>query len=158
LATFILGKIMKKNARKFTLLPLIIVLSACGTQGTINQELLSKPIPKNQSRLIVTRDNSLLYLAGAADVALDGRPIASLARGGTVVGDVDPGKHFLTVRAPGTVGDYTASFETRAGKTYRFTVGPNKGKSLLPGALFGQLGETIDNSGYFQVVPASADK
>lgn len=138
---------------KFTLISCVLVLTGCGTQGTINSALLEKPVSKKESRLIVTRDNSMLYLAGAADVALDGRSIASLARGATVVEDVAPGKHFLTVKAPGTIGDYTSSFETRAGKTYRFTVGPNEGKSMLPGALLGQIGETIDNSGYFQVVP-----
>ncbi len=141
---------------KSILLLCVLALGGCGSQGTLNSALLKKPVSTNESRLIVTRDRSMLYFAGAADVALDGKPIASLARGASVVEDVEPGKHFITVRAPATIGDYTTSFETKAGKTYNFVVEPNRGKSLVSGAILGQIGEAIDNSGYFQVLPAPA--
>ncbi len=144
--------------KKSIALILTCALAACGTRGTINGDLLTKPIPAKESRLVIERDNSLLYLAGATNVALDGQRIASLARGAKVIHDVPAGKHFLTVDAPGTAGNYTASFETKAGKTYTFLIGPNESKSMLPGMMLGTIGESIDaqvkaNTGYFQIKP-----
>ncbi|MCD8563302.1 MAG: hypothetical protein LRY54_04570 [Alphaproteobacteria bacterium] len=66
--------------RKFVLLTFALLLSACGTSGVQNVELLNQPMPEKHSRLIVNRSNDLLYLAAAADVSVNGRKIASLAR------------------------------------------------------------------------------
>jgi len=151
--TFYLGEL---NMKKLIFLTSLLLLSACGTQGTINGDLLSKPVPSKQSRLIIERNTSLKYLAGAADVSLNGLNVASLGRGASVVRDVPAGRHTLSVHAPMTVGNYTASFDTKVGKAYVFEVGPNENKSMVPGALFGYLGEAMDaqineNSGYFQI-------
>ncbi|MGZ9097766.1 MAG: DUF2846 domain-containing protein [Micavibrio sp.] len=143
--------------RSFVLLACVALLSACGTSGVVNVETLTKPIPAGQSRLIVSRDNSLLYLAGAADVSLNGRKIASLARGGSVIEDIPAGPHIISVNAPTTFGNYTAPFEAKSGKTYSFEVSPNSKKSMLPGMALGALGEAADaqnnkNTGYFQII------
>ncbi len=144
--------------KKFILLSCLAFLSACGTQGTINAELATQKIPAKHSRLIITRDNSLLYMAGAADVSVDGQKIASLARGASVLKDVSAGKRTLSVHAPTTVGTYSAMFDLTAGKTYEFTVSPNDGKSMMPGVLLGSFGDSLDNTGYFKIIPKQAGK
>jgi hypothetical protein len=143
--------------RTFILCACLILLTACGTTGVSNLSTLNQPIPSGQSRLIVSRNNSLLYLAGAADGSLNGRKIASLGRGGSVVEDIPSGKHVLSVNAPATFGNYTTTLEAKSGKTYSFEVSPNSKKSMMPGAVFGMLGEAMDaqaneNTGYFQIV------
>ncbi len=137
---------------KFILLLSVVLLSACGTTGTINSELANQKIPAKQSRIIVTRDNSLLYMGGAAEVSVDGAQIASLARGASVLKDVPAGLRRLSVHAPMTVGNYSATFDLAAGKTYEFTVSPNNEKSPAMGMAFGLLGDAIDNTGYFKIV------
>lgn len=142
--------------KKLILLASSIILSACGTTGMANMSALSEPIPSGQSRIIVSRNNSLLYLAGAADISLDGKEIASLARGGSVVENIPIGKHTLSVNAPMTFGNYTSAFEAKPGKTYTFEISPNRNKSIAPGILLGAFGEAAEaqvseNTGYFQI-------
>ena len=147
--------------KRIILMASTLMLSACGTSGVTNAELLNQEIPKNYSRIIVTRDNSLRYMAGGADVSLNGEKIASLATKASVIKDTPSGKNTLMVRAPADFGDYSISFETKPHRTYRFVVSPNENKSLLPGMLFGAIGETVqsinahtsNNSGYFQIEP-----
>lgn len=127
------------------------LLAGCGSTGTVNAELVNKKIPPNQARIVVTRDNSLLYFAGATNVILDGQKIASLARGATVLKDIPAGMHQISVHAPTTFGTYGIGFEALAGKTYAFEVSPNDGKSMAPGILFGQIGDAIDDTGYFKI-------
>lgn len=143
--------------RKLILLTSLILLSACGTTGVSNSALLDQPIPSKQARLVVTRTNSMLYFAGAADVSLNGRKIVSLGRGGSTIENIQSGRNVLSVIAPGTFGNYTTTFEAKAGKIYTFEVAPNDNKSMMPGAVFGMLGEAVDahaneNTGYFQIV------
>ena len=137
--------------KKLILLTSLILLSACGTQGTINAELATQKIPVKHSRIIVTRDNSLLYMAGAANVSVDGQQIASLARGASVLKDFPAGLRTLSVNAPTTFGTYSAAFDLTAGKTYEFVVSPNDQKSMAMGMAFGAIGDSIDNKGYFKI-------
>lgn len=127
------------------------LLAGCGTHGTINEQLRNQEIAPNKSRIVVTRDNSLLYFAGATSVMVDGEKIASLARGATVLHDIPAGMHQISVHAPTTFGTYGIGFEALAGKTYEFGVSPNNGKSMAPGILFGQIGDAMDNTGYFKI-------
>ncbi len=138
--------------KKLSLLAAVsALLAGCGTQGTVNAELANQKIPAKHSRIIVTRDNSLLYLAGATDVSVDGQKIASLGRGASVLKDVPAGLRRLSVSAPMTVGSYSATFDLAAGKTYEFTVSPNNEKSPAMGMAFGVIGDAIDNTGYFKI-------
>ena len=127
------------------------LLSACGTQGTVNQELLNQNIAPNESRIVVTRDKSLLYFAGPADVSVDGKYLAGLARGGAALTDVPAGTHKISVHAPTTFGTYDYVFKAAAGRTYKFVVSPNDGKSAGPGILLGVIGDAIDNTGYYKI-------
>lgn len=138
---------MKKTFLLFS----VLLLAGCGTQGAINSELATQKIPAKYSRIIVTRDNSLLYLGGAAEVSVDGAQIASLARGASILKDVPAGLRRLSVHAPMTVGSYSATFDLTAGKTYQFEVSPNNEKSPAMGMAFGLIGDAIDNTGYFKI-------
>lgn len=143
--------------RKLILLACVVLLSGCGTTGVSNSALLDQPIPSKQARLVVSRTNSMLYFAGAADVSLNGRKIASLGRGSSTVENIQTGRNVLSVNAPTTFGNFTTTFEAKSGKTYTFEVAPNDNKSMMPGAVFGMLGEAVDahvndNTGYFQIV------
>ncbi len=142
--------------RKLILLVCVVLLSGCGTTGVSNSALLDQPIPPKQARLIVTRTNSMLYFAGAADVSLNGRKIASLGRGSSTVENIQTGRNVLSVNAPTTFGHFTTTFEAKSGKIYTFEVAP-RSEAMHVGAAFGMLGEAVnahvnDNTGYFQIV------
>ena len=140
---------------KLIMLLLVGFLTACGTTSQVNTNLLDKPIPKNEARIIVERDNSLLYLAAAVDVTLNGENVASLGRGGSVVHDVRKGKNIVSVSTPTAFGRFTLRFDAKAGETYNFVVRPNS-EALLVGSAFGMIGDAVnaeisENSGYFEI-------
>ena len=131
------------------------LLSACGTTGTINPSAISAPIAKNEARITVTRDNSLLYLAATAKVTANGQQIASLGRGGSVVHDVKTGPNVLKVSTPMSFGQFVIRFDAKPQQVYNFTVSP-KSDALLLGSAFGMAGDAVnaqisDTSGYFQL-------
>ncbi len=142
---------------KFTLLSSLILLSACGTTGPINLSKLNEPIPANQSRIVVTRDDSLLYLAAAVDVRSNGLKIASLGRGGSVVHDISNGQNTLSVSTPTAPGQFTVTFNAQPKKTYYFEISP-RGSNVAGAYGFGLIGDSIsasvsEQSGYFKIVP-----
>lgn len=136
----------------------VVLLSACGTTGTINSDLLGQPIPANKAQLIVSRNDAFKYGGVGAKVSLNGTPIANLARGATVVQNISPGNNVLSVTSLGDPGNYTATLDAKKGNTYHFEVAPNEGKSLWVTAAFGYVGDAISasnnsNTGYFQITP-----
>ena len=142
-----------------TLLSLIVVtlLTACGTTGPVNLSQLNEPIPANKARIIVTRDNSMLYFAGTANVRANGTKIGSLARGGSVVHDIPQGQNSLAVSTPTAPGQFVVTFKARPGKTYNFEVSP-RASNIMGGYGFGLIGDAInasvsEQSGYFQIAP-----
>ena len=147
--------------RQLILIATTLMLSACGTSGVTNADLLNQKIPKDHSRLVISRDTSLRYMAGGADISLNGVKIGSLATGASIIKDTPAGKNLLMVRAPADFGDYSITFDTKSGKTYHFLIAPNENKSMLPAMLFGALGDAVqsmdartsNNSGYFQITP-----
>lgn len=152
------------KAIHITILSLCAIgLSGCGTQGKINSEILRQPIPKNEARLIITRDNSARYFGAAADVSLDGRQIASLATKASIAKNISAGEHHVSVTTAGDAGSYSSKFNAKAGKTYNFEIGPNRNKSMLSTALFGVIGDSIaastkENTGYFQITPSNGER
>ncbi len=141
--------------RKFTLLVLALGLTACGTTGPLNLSKLDEPIAADQARIIVTRSNSLLYLAGSADVRANGMKIASLGRGGSVVHDIPKGQNTLSVSTPTAPGQFTVTFKAEPKKTYHFEISPRSG-NIMGGYGMGMLGDAVnasvsEQSGYFQI-------
>jgi len=131
------------------------LLSACGTTTKIDLAKLSAPIAKDEARIVVTRDTSLLYIAAQVDVRSNGSKIASLGRGGSVVHDVPEGDNSLQVSVPSAFGQFVVRFDAEEGKTYKFLTSP-KGDALFLGTAFGALGDAVnatisDTSGYFRL-------
>ncbi len=146
--------------KKIILILSMALVSACGSKGVTNLSLLKEPIPSNDSRLIFTRDNSLLYMAAAADVSVNGREIASLVRGGGIVYDIKSGDINVTLRTIGSSTKYASSFTVEPRKTYSFEVTPRSDAMWTASkysALFGIFGDAVnasvnENAGYFQAV------
>ncbi len=140
----------------------VLLLTACGTTNAVNLSKLNEPIPAEKARIVVERNTSLLYLAGAADVRANGIKIASLGRGGSVIHDVQKGKNTLSVSMPTAQGQYVVTFDAKAGETYEFVVSP-RGSNIMGGYGMGMLGDAInasvsEQSGYFQIGLKGADQ
>ncbi|MBL4803249.1 MAG: hypothetical protein JKY71_00145 [Alphaproteobacteria bacterium] len=138
----------------------VLLLTACGTTGAVNLSQLNEPIPTDKARIVVERDNSLLYLAAAVDVRSNGSKIASLGRGGSVVHDVSKGQNTLSVSTPTAFGQFVVNFNAKAGETYSFQVTP-RGGALVSGSAWGMAGDAInasvsEQSGYFKIEPVGA--
>ena len=134
-----------------------ILLSACGTTGPVDLSKLNEPIPTDQARIIVARDNSLLYLAAAVDVRSNGTKIASLGRGGSVIHDIPKGKNTLAVSTPTAFGQFVINFDAVSGETYEFMITP-RGGALVSGSLWGMAGDAMnasvsEQSGYYKIEP-----
>lgn len=133
----------------------VLLLTACGTTGPVNLTKLKEPISANKARIVVERDNSLLYLAAAADVRANGVKIASLGRGGSVIHDIQKGKNTLSVSMPTAQGQYVVTFDAKAGELYEFMISP-RGSNIMGGYGMGMLGDAInasvsEQSGYFRI-------
>lgn len=132
-----------------------VLLAACGTTGPVNLTKLNEPIPADKARIVVERDNSLLYLAAAVNVRSNGARIGSLGRGGSVVHDIQKGKNTLSVSTPTAQGQYVVAFDAKSGELYEFIVSP-RGSNIMGGYGMGMLGDAInasvsEQSGYFQI-------
>ncbi len=137
-----------------TLMALFLV--ACGSQGVLNVEQLAQPTPAGQAKLVITRDNSYYGILAAVNVSLNGRRIASLGRGATVVQLAKAGENTLAVASVGDFGNYVTTFQADAGKTYTFEISPRSG-AVMQGALWGPIGEMVraqqvENTGHVQVI------
>lgn len=137
------------------ILAVSVLLTGCGTTKTVSPTQLAEPLGKGKARLIIERDNSLLYLAAAADVSVNGAKAASLGRGGSVMRDVPAHPSVVSVTTAGAFGNFTLLLDPAAGKTYRLIVSPN-GDQLLLGSAFGIVGDAVrasisENTGYFQI-------
>ena len=138
-----------------------VLLTACGTTNAVNLSKLNDPIPADKARVVVERDNSLLYLAAAVDVRSNGAKIASLRRGGSVLHDIQKGKNTLSVSTPTAFGQFVVSFDAKAGETYNFQITP-RGGALVSGSAWGMAGDAInasvsEQSGYFKIEPKNTE-
>ncbi len=134
-----------------------VFLTACGTTDVVHLSQLNDPIPEHKARIVVERNNSLLYLAAAVDVRSNGYKIASLGRGGKVIQDIPKGNNVLTVGTLGSFGRFTLNFDANTGETYQFVISP-RGNALITGSMWGIAGDAInasvsEQSGYFKIEP-----
>lgn len=133
----------------------LLILTACGTTGPLDLSKVNEPVPAGKARIVVTRDNSLLYLAAAVDVRVNGIKVASLGRGGSTIEDVPNGKNTISVSTPTAAGQFTVTFNAASKQTYNFEISPIAG-NLMGGYGLGIAGDALkasvsEQSGYFQV-------
>ena len=139
-----------------------VLLTACGTTGPVNLSKLNESISADKARIVVERDNSLLYLAAAVDVRSNGVKIASLGRGGSVVHDVPKGNNVLSVGTLGSFGRFTVNFDAKVGEVYEFVTSP-RGDALVTASMWGMVGDAInasvsEQSGYFKIEPKASQQ
>ncbi|MBK67611.1 MAG: hypothetical protein CMP22_05735 [Rickettsiales bacterium] len=144
------------------LLSTIFFLTACGSTGQINSHMLNEQLKSGEARIIIERDNSLLYMAAPATVRSNGTKIASLGRGGSIVQNITEGRNHLTVGTPMSYGRSALSYTAKAGKTYYFTVSP-RSEMMGKVAALGMIGDAIDaesgeQSGLFGIVPVEKEE
>lgn len=77
-------------------------------------------------------------------------------RGGSVVHNIQDGRNVVSVTTPMAFGNFSTSFEAKAGETYSFEVSP-RSEALMVGSAFGMMGDAVnasinENTGYFQIV------
>ena len=138
-----------------SILAVAMLLSACGTTNALDYSQVSAPIPRGQARIIVTRAESLIFLAAGAPIEINGQKIETLGRGGSLVKDVSAGPVIVVAKVSSAPGQFVVRFNAEPGKTYRFMVSP-KTDTLLLGSAFGIIGDAVhaqisDTSGYFQI-------
>lgn len=138
-----------------SLLAVTLMLSACGTTKGLDMGQVTAPIGKGQARIVVERDNSLLYVGAGATIEINGAKVETLGLGGAVTKDVRAGQVAVSAQATASFGKFTVRFVAQPGKTYRFKVSP-KSDALLLGSAFGIVGDAVnaqisDTSGYFQI-------
>ena len=108
----------------------VIFLSACGTTGPANVSTLNKPVPNDKARVVITRNNSMMYLAATVHIRANGEKIASLGRGGSVVHEVPQGRNTLSVSTPTAPGQFSLTFNADPQKTYNFEISPRYGNVM----------------------------
>jgi hypothetical protein len=145
---------MKKTINAL-ILTAALALTACGTTRPLETQDLNRPIRAGQARVVVSRDESLLYLGAGAKITINGDEVETLGRGGSVVRDVRAGNSYVKTTATASFGEFVIVFDAAPGKTYRFKVSPNV-NTFLPGAAFGMIGDAAraavsENTGYFQI-------
>ena len=139
---------------RLALIVLATSLSACGSSGVVNLDLMSQPIPPKEARLVITRSSDPLYLGAGANVRINGIKEGTLTRGGTLIKNVPAGRTTLSADATSGPGNFVFTFDTTPGKTYNVEVSPRR-DSFGQSALWGLAGDAIqaqlkENTGYFQ--------
>jgi hypothetical protein len=135
---------------RFAFVLLTIFLSACGSSGVINGNLINQPVPAKQARMVITRSDSILYFASGVNVHINEIKEESLARGATLIKNIPAGRTNLSVDATADFGKFTVSFDAAKGKTYFIEISPRYetfGRSLEWSALSAILSE---NTGPFK--------
>lgn len=133
----------------------VAMLSGCGSTKGLDFSQVNKPIPAGKARIVVTRDESLLFIGAGAKVEINGQKVETLGRGGSAVKEISAGPSNISAQATGSFGTFRVLFDAKAGKTYRFLVKP-KSDELLLGSAFGIAGDAVhaqisDTAGYFQI-------
>lgn len=146
---------LRRAASVAAALVAMVALSACGTTSAVSQMDLSRPIAKDEARIVIERDSSLLYFAAGSTVKVNGQKIATLGRGGSVAHDVKAGHVVLEASTPTAPGQFIVRFDAKPRQTYEFEVSP-KSDALVLGSAFGLAGDAVnasisDTSGYFQL-------
>lgn len=128
----------------------ILFLAGCATQGNTPAATMTSA-PAGKAQVVITRSSDMLYVAAAARVDLNGMRAASLWRGESYSGVVDPGLLTISTDAWSAPGRSAIRFNVEPGKAYFIELAPNAG-SMWSGAALGLVGQAIEGNGPFQLV------
>lgn len=126
-------------------LALLVLLAGCASGGnrTLPVPAVAAPVPEGFARVTVTRTNDLLFLALAAEVAVNDQRAGALYRGDTTTADVPAGTTTVAVTAFGAPGRFVLRFPTVSGGRYELQAAP-RGASVMPGMTMGLFGSMLD--------------
>jgi hypothetical protein len=109
------------------LLCVLVALTACGT-ATVETQSLAQDTRQvrdtRQARLTFVREASLMYVAGAPTVRLNGQDVGRPASGSSFFVDRPPGRYDVNLEAPLVPGRFAASFNIKTAGNYYFKVVP----------------------------------
>lgn len=130
--------------KKIILTIVVLLLAGCAS-GPAPRGVPINDIAQGQSRVLITRDNSFLYLALDTEIFVNGELIAALPKGGSTYHDLPPGRVTVKVSHPQTPGAYSVSFNLKNKQTAIVEVAP-RSDSFAPFIFAGMIGSTIDAS------------
>lgn len=138
----------------------INTLVGCASVGPAITADQDQPLSQGSSRIVVKRNDAMMYMALSARVQINGEKLQSLSRDDSVVKDIKAGKVTVYVDTASSPGGYSFSFNAEPDHIYNLEVSP-RGDSFLPGATLGLAGLFVDSSvneqsGLFQIAPKSS--
>lgn len=150
---------MSAFPRLFRAFFLVLFASAlatgCGTTSQENESLASRPLKGAQARLKIIRTSDLVASVPSARVRVDGREVAQLGVGGSIVLDVPAGSRKIVVDAFGHPNVYSITLKAKPGMLYTMEVSP-RAEAAVAGVMFGFIGMMVEaaaneNGGTFQI-------
>jgi hypothetical protein len=137
------------SAFVFCTLPL---LAACATSTL---EAQTKTHDPRQARIYFMREASLLYVAGAPTVRVNGQQVGSVGSGSYFFVDRPPGQYNVTLDTPLVPGRFAANVNVRAAGVYYLKVAPRTEHWAL-GFVAGPVAQILEaqiqeNSGAYSI-------
>lgn len=131
------------------------LLSGCGSTGTMNAELATRPVPPNKARLTITRTEEMLAMAVPARIEINGKKVADIGNGASTIIDIAPGTSVISVSGWSYPGTFSVKLAAKPGQRYAVEVA-TRSASILPGVALGPVGGMIDasineNAGLFRL-------
>ncbi len=136
------------------LAPLFGALAACGNTSAENAELAKAPLNGGNARIKIYRTQEYIAAAGSARVKLNGKQIADMGIGGSIIRDVPAGSHQIIVDHWGHPNVYAITLKAKPGTLYTLEVSPRTDAALA--GMFGLVGSLVEasvneNGGTFQI-------
>jgi hypothetical protein len=131
-----------------------VSLSACGSTIAENAALADQPLQGANARLKIVRPEAFAGMAVGARVRIDGREVANLGNGGSIILNVAAGAHNIVVDNWSHPNVYTIKLDAKAHTQYSLEV-TVRDEAVVAG-MFGAAGALAEsaaneNGGTFQV-------
>jgi hypothetical protein len=125
----------------------LVLLAGCATGGNTPS---ASAIAPGQATISISRADEFMYSGGSVSVELNGAKVASIGKGESYTGGVDPGPAVVSVSAWASPGASHHRFNAERGKTYRFVVSAREA-NFAAGMIGGVLGQAIEGGGPFEI-------
>ncbi len=132
-----------------------VLASGCGTTAGESTPQAGTKLHGPKAQLKIYRTQEFITSGVAADIRVDGRKIASLGIGGSILLDVPAGSRKIVVDGWGHPNSYSMTLHAKAGMSYVLEVSP-RSEPVAAGILFGLVGAVVEavvneNDGPFQI-------
>ena len=120
----------------------LALLAACATATLETQNQAHDP---RQARIYFLRESSLLYVAGAPTVRVNGQEVGRVGSGSYFFVDRPPGQYAVVLDTPLAPGRFAATVTVKAAGTYYLKVAP-RAEHWFIGAAVGVAGQVLKAS------------